>query len=657
MNVKRVLFFIALLVLAAAATIFTVNSVQANTLEERYELADEAFKAENYQKSVELYSEVLEMEASHREARVKLAQSYIHLNRMEEAATTLSEGIYENPDHGPLYTLLSEVYITEGEIERAYRTLKKGTRYSKDPSVKESYDQLLSHIKVDGERRFVQQGYEREYRLVWAAENGNKYPLEAEWKVENPSVGEIEPTEEELSIKFKGVKAGRTEILITWNDFSKTIEMVVDEQVLEEVTLTPEEMDAFSIGESRTYEVSGTDTAGEVMTFEPKWTLSEEKFDLNSEGLSVTLSAEESGLDVLTISYKDFQKEIPLMVEGESENYVQTNVDGQGRVVVTPDQESYEQGDVIQLQAIGEPGWTFVRWAGDLQGNEDSIEHTLDGDLNVTAIFESNAHQLNLSIEGEGEVFRDSLSNTYNHGETISLRAQPAHGWTFEGWEGDLTGVTTNARLTFDDDKQIRAVFAEKEQEDEESEEDEDENEKEKTKTTEYELNISKTGKGTISKSQSGTSFSNGTFVTLTATPSNGYTFAGWRGDVTHSSRTVTIKVNSDYNLKAVFKEVTPEPEPEPDPEPDPESEPELEMYTLTTSTKGQGSIQVYNQTVEAGESISLQAVPSDGWTFVRWEGDGSGGSASTSIRMNKNKHVTAVFEQVNDETSSEEED
>ncbi|WP_406944941.1 tetratricopeptide repeat protein [Halobacillus sp. SY10] len=653
MNVKRVLFSIALLGLAAAATIFTVNSVQANTLEERYELADEAFKAENYEKSVDLYSEVLEMEASHRDARVKLAQSYIHLNQMEEAATTLSEGIYENPEYGPLYTLLSEVYITEGEIEKAYRTLKKGTRYSKDPSVKESYDQLLSHIKIDGDRRLVQQGYEREYRLVWTAEDGSLYPLEAEWKVENPVVGEIEPVEEEPSVKFKGVKTGSTELLITWNDFTQTIEMVVEEHVLEEVNLTPEEMEVFTIGESRTYEVSGTDAADEEMIFDPEWTLKEEKFNLDSEEKALTLSAEESGLDVLTLTYKDFQKAIPLMVEGESESYVQTNVDGQGRVVITPAQESYEQGDVIQLQAVGEPGWTFVRWAGDLQGIEDTIEHTVDGHLNVTAIFESNAHQLNLSIEGEGEVFRDSLSNTYSHGETISLRAKPAPGWTFEGWEGDLTGATTNARLTFDDDKQIRAVFTEKEQADEESEEDEGENEEEKTETPEYELNVSKTGKGTISKSQSGTSFPDGTFVTLTATPSDGYTFAGWRGDVTHSSRTVTIKVNSDYNLKALFEEITQEPEPEPDPEP----ELEPEMYTLTTSTKGQGSIQVSNQTVEAGESISLQAVPSEGWTFVRWEGDGSGGSASTSIQMNRNKYVTAVFEQVNEETSSEEEE
>ncbi|REJ08776.1 InlB B-repeat-containing protein [Halobacillus trueperi] len=654
MNVKRLLVFIALLGIAVATTIFTVNAVQANTLEEQYERANEAFQAEEFEKSVELYLEVLEMDASHQEARRKLAQSYIHLDRMEEAVQTLNEGIYAAPEAGALYTLLSDVYSKEGDIEKAYRTLKKGLRYSKDPSIQETYDHFLSKMSIDKERSYVQEGYEREYRLVWSDGDGNLYPLEAKWTVEDASIGEVTPVEEEPAVTFKGIETGQTEVVVTWEDFTQTMNVNVEEQVLEEVTFSPEEWDAFSIGESLTIEATGEDAAGEEMTFEPDWAVTEGKVQLMSDGPSATLTAKESGLDVLTVSYQDFTKEFPVMVEGESESesFVQTNVEGRGRIAVTPDQESYETGDAVQLQAIAEPGWTFVRWAGDIEGTQSAIEHTIDEHLKVTAIFESNSHELNLTIEGEGEVFRDSLPNTYSHGETISLRVRPAPGWTFAGWEGDLTSSTPKARLTFDEDKQVRAVFVEEEQDEDEDEEVQEEEEQEEVKeTTKYRLNVGKSGKGTIKQSRSGSSFEDGTLVTLTATPSNGYVFAGWHGDVTHSSRTVTVKMNSHYSVNAVFEEAAQEPEPEPEPQP----EPEPEMYTLSTSTNGQGYVKVSKQTVQAGESISIQAVPAEGWTFVRWEGDGSGSSASTSMTMNRNKQVTAVFEQEKESSSEEE--
>ncbi|MGR9048624.1 InlB B-repeat-containing protein [Halobacillus faecis] len=653
MNIKRLLVFIALLSIATAGTIFTVNAVQANTLEEQYEQANEAFKEEDFAKSVEIYLKVLEMDPSRHEARLKLAQSYIQLEQIEKAVETLNEGIYESPEVGSLYTLLSDLYIQEGSIDKAYRTLEKGKRYSKEASVQEAMEQLLSRITIDSDRRFVQEGYEREYRLVWSSRDGNLYPLDAEWSVEDAEIVDIAPVEEEPSVMFKGTKVGRTEVVVSWEDYTETMEMVVEDQVLEEVTF--DELEPFSIGQTSTLEVIGKDAAREEMTFEPEWTLSEGKFELEASDQTVTLTAEESGLDVLTLSYQDFTKEIPLMVEGENESYIQTNLEGQGRIVVTPEKESYESGDELQLQAIGEPGWTFVRWAGDLEGNQSTIQHTIDGNLNVTAIFETNLHTLNLTIEGEGEVFRDSLTNTYSHGETISLRARPASGWTFEGWEGDVTSSSTNTRLTFDEDKQLRAVFVEKDEEDEDQEQEEEEIEEEK-ETTKYRLNVGKSGKGTIKQSRSGSSFEGGSLVTLTATPSNGYTFVGWRGDVNHSSRTVTIKMNSHYSVKAVFQEVAPEPEPEPDPDPqpEPEPEPEPELYTLSTSTDGQGYIRVSTQTVPAGERISIQAIPAEGWTFVRWKGDGSGGSASTSITMNRNKQVTAVFEQVKESSSEE---
>lgn len=65
--------------------------------------------------------------------------------------------------------------------------------------------------------------------------------------------------------------------------------------------------------------------------------------------------------------------------------------------------------------------------------------------------------------------------------------------------------------------------------------------------------------------------------------------------------------------------------------------------YNLTAYTVGQGIIMSGNQTYMSGANVNLVAVPADGWTFNGWSGDASGAS-STSIIMDNDKTVTAVF-------------
>lgn len=65
--------------------------------------------------------------------------------------------------------------------------------------------------------------------------------------------------------------------------------------------------------------------------------------------------------------------------------------------------------------------------------------------------------------------------------------------------------------------------------------------------------------------------------------------------------------------------------------------------FTLSTSVSGSGSVSgagTYNE----GTTASITASASSGWTFSNWTGDASGTSTSTSVYMNSNKSVTAVF-------------
>ncbi len=48
---------------------------------------------------------------------------------------------------------------------------------------------------------------------------------------------------------------------------------------------------------------------------------------------------------------------------------------------------TYEPGDEVVLTAVAEPGWVFVRWTGDVDSTNPSVVTTIDGNLDVKAVF------------------------------------------------------------------------------------------------------------------------------------------------------------------------------------------------------------------------------------------------------------------------------
>ncbi|WP_216095050.1 InlB B-repeat-containing protein, partial [Candidatus Marithrix sp. Canyon 246] len=78
---------------------------------------------------------------------------------------------------------------------------------------------------------------------------------------------------------------------------------------------------------------------------------------------------------------------------------------------------------------------------------------------------------------------------------------------------------------------------------------------KEKTLPIKLETNISPKDSGTITKSPEKTSYSPNEEVTLTATPAEGYKFKQWQGDASGTEDTITIKMNGNQNVTAVFEE------------------------------------------------------------------------------------------------------
>ena len=69
--------------------------------------------------------------------------------------------------------------------------------------------------------------------------------------------------------------------------------------------------------------------------------------------------------------------------------------------------------------------------------------------------------------------------------------------------------------------------------------------------------------------------------------------------------------------------------------------------YQLTTVVEGQGIVSPSSGTYTAGDSITLTANPSAGWTFSHWGGHGSGTQNPITIIMTSSKTVYAYFTEI----------
>ena len=73
-----------------------------------------------------------------------------------------------------------------------------------------------------------------------------------------------------------------------------------------------------------------------------------------------------------------------------------------------------------------------------------------------------------------------------------------------------------------------------------------------------YTLTIHVHGRGTVDRDPSGTTYDDGTAVTLTAAPADGWAFDHWEGAVTGEASVTALTIDGDKTVTAVFVDMTP---------------------------------------------------------------------------------------------------
>ena len=137
---------------------------------------------------------------------------------------------------------------------------------------------------------------------------------------------------------------------------------------------------------------------------------------------------------------------------------------------------------------------------------------------------------------------------------------------------------------------------------------------------TQYSLTVTAGEGGTVSTE--GGTYDEGTDVTITATPSEGYRFTGWEGNDS-TSESLTITLNSNQTYQALFELIP--------------------IYTLTVTTSEGGTVSTEGGEYEEGAEIEITAIANEGYRFDGWEGIDSNENTLT-LTVTSDTELSPIF-------------
>ncbi len=282
----------------------------------------------------------------------------------------------------------------------------------------------------------------------------------------------------------------------------------------------------------------------------------------------------------------------------------------------------YNASETVDLEAVSEEYYHFVRWSGDNSTIGDTTSNStminMESDHSITAEFEIDTHNLSIDSTSGGQVEVPGEGTfKYEHGTILNLEAVSDEYYHFVRWSGDnstIANKTDNSTtIQMNNDYSITTKFD----------------------LDTYQLTINSTVGGNVTVPGEGTfEYEAGKQVHLEAIPESNYSFVRWTGDngtIEKPGDNITsIAMKSSYNITAKFAT--------------------SDHYLTIKSTSGGSVIKPGEGTFGylSGESVEIRAAPSENYRFIKWKGENGTvmdpGSKTTTIEMTGNYSITAVF-------------
>ena len=299
-------------------------------------------------------------------------------------------------------------------------------------------------------------------------------------------------------------------------------------------------------------------------------------------------------------------------------------------------QSRFPAGTTVGLNGGMSEDVLFSEWSGDCTGNDpNGCQIPMDGNKNVTAIFEEKPVLLSVFLEGDGNGSVTSTpggidcvsdcQESFAPGTWVTLKATPTDtSDKFIRWEGACSNLAGNCQIALDQSKEVTAIFGK----------------------IHHWLMTKKAGGGygTVKSLPDGidcggkcsATYPVGTTITLSTTAELGSEFSSWSGDCSgEDPANCTVEISADQWVEANFTK---------------------NIYTLVVFKTGIGNGTISSspavidcgndcqETFDHGTQITLTATPNQDSVFRGWDGSCSGKSLCI-ITMDQEKQVSAIFD------------
>ncbi|TVR14858.1 MAG: hypothetical protein EA391_11965 [Balneolaceae bacterium] len=148
----------------------------------------------------------------------------------------------------------------------------------------------------------------------------------------------------------------------------------------------------------------------------------------------------------------------------KAEYQIDISLDGEGTYSITPEQDAYFLGDEVEITVHPSEGWNFSYWDGDFDGTDNPMEFSVENNISATAILERKEFVISIETVGEGNVSETLVSGTetedgYLFESLVELTAEPAEGWKFSSWSGDIDSSEEITEVQITSDVSVTAEF------------------------------------------------------------------------------------------------------------------------------------------------------------------------------------------------------
>lgn len=249
---------------------------------------------------------------------------------------------------------------------------------------------------------------------------------------------------------------------------------------------------------------------------------------------------------------------------------------------------TFTHGQSCTVTATANTGYTFSNWTenGNVVSTNASYTFNVEGNRSLVANFIENTFTITVSADPSngGQV---SGGGTYNHGQSCTVIATSADGYTFMNWTENGSVVSTDANYTFvvTSNRSLVANFEEQ-------------------LPDTYNINVSPNPNigGTVT---GGGNYEGGQQCTVTATANTGYTFINWteNGDEVTTNASYTFVVAGNRTLVANFT---------------------LNNYTISvTADPTEGGLITGAGNYDHGTTCTLTATANENYEFINWTKNG----------------------------------